>query len=234
MKLNILSAGAAKGLVTALQSQFGDDTGAAIEGDFGAVGAMREKFLAGEPCDVLILTAAHIDALTQQGHLVAGSGAPLGRVRTGVAVRAGQPLPAVSDASSLAASLKAAVKGVYIPDPVRSTAGIHFVSILEKLGIRGDVEPHLKPYPNGAMAMRGLAQSSDVPSIGCTQITEIKYTEGVTLVGPLPDEFGLATVYSVAVCGRTTQPDLARRLADLLTGKASESLRAAGGFEFQS
>jgi molybdate transport system substrate-binding protein len=234
MKLNILSAGAAKGLVTALQSQFGDDTGAAIEGDFGAVGAMREKFLAGEPCDVLILTAAHIDALTQQGHLVAGSGGPLGRVRTGVAVRAGQPLPAVSDASSLAASLKAAVKGVYIPDPVRSTAGIHFVSILEKLGIRGDVEPPLTPAPTGAMAMRGLAQSSDVPSIGCTQITEIKYTEGVTLVGPLPDEFGLATVYSVAVCGRTTQPDLARRLADLLTGKASESLRAAGGFEFQS
>ncbi|HEX5463423.1 MAG TPA: substrate-binding domain-containing protein, partial [Burkholderiales bacterium] len=136
MKLNILSAGAAKGLVTALEPQFRADTEATIEGNFGAVGAMREKFLAGDPCDVIILTAAQIDALTQQGHLVAGSGAPLGRVRTGIAVRAGQPLPAVSDASSLAASLKAAVKGVYIPDPVRSTAGIHFVGVLEKLGIR--------------------------------------------------------------------------------------------------
>jgi molybdate transport system substrate-binding protein len=231
MKLKILSAGAAKGLVTALQPQFNADAGATIEGDFGAVGAMREKFLSGEPCDVIILTAAQIDALTQQGHLLAGSGGPLGRVSTGVAVRSGQPLPEIADAAALGASLKAAVKGVYIPDPVRSTAGIHFVKVLDQLGVRGDVEPHIKPYPNGATAMRALAQSTDAPAIGCTQITEIKYTDGVTLVGALPEAFGLTTVYSVAVCSKTAQPDLARRLASLLTGEASASLRTAGGFE---
>ena len=48
--------------------------------------------------------------------------------------------------------------------------------------------------------MRELAGASDASPLGCTQISEILYTPGVTLVGPLPTEFDLATVYSVAVC----------------------------------
>ena len=70
-----------------------------------------------------------------------------------------------------------------------------------------------------------------VSPIGCTQISEIKYTEGVTLVGPLPHEFELATVYSVAVSADTQQPELARRFARLLCGSEADSVRAEAGFE---
>ena len=231
MELRILSGGAAQGVVGALQQSFAADTGAVIQGTFGAVGAMKAKLLAGAPCDAVILTAALIEELTRSGHLLAGSAAPLGRVRTGIAVRAGEPLPMITDRDSLRASLTQA-RGIYFPDPDRATAGIHFVNVLKQLGIHDEVLPRLRPFPNGATAMRALAQSAEAKQIGCTQITEIKYTEGVTLVGPLPKEFELATVYSAAVCSGSAQPETAAALIELLSGARSAALRSAGGFEF--
>ena len=127
--------------------------------------------------------------------------APLGRVATGVAVRAGEPLPDIADGAALARALRAAT-GILFPDPARATAGIHFANVLKRLGVYAEVEARLATFPNGATAMRELAQAARPGLLGCTQITEIKYTPGVTLVGPLPGDYALSTVYSVAVCTR--------------------------------
>jgi len=230
IRLPFLSAGAAKGLVTALAGTFAAETGVEATGAFGAVGAMKEKLAAGEPCDVIILTAAMIAALEASGDVAPGTAAPLGRVRTGIAVRAGDPAPAIGDAAALARALVAA-PAIYLPDPQRATAGIHFVDVLKRLGIHAGVESRLRPYPNGAAAMRELAEAPDAGCIGCTQISEILYTPGVTLVGPLPAGFELATVYAVAVCARARHPELARQFAALVAGLDSRALRAQGGFE---
>ncbi len=48
MQLALLSGGAAQGLVAALAAQFKAETGCDIAGTFGAVGAMRDKLIAGE------------------------------------------------------------------------------------------------------------------------------------------------------------------------------------------
>lgn len=228
--LRILSAGAVKGLVTDVQAVFKVDTGADIEGTFSAVGAIQDKFLANEPCDVLILSQKLLDGLHARGNLLAGAIAPLGTVRTGIAVRAGMTLPDISSALSFGDALKAS-DAIYIPDPELSTAGIFFVSILRQLGIHGDVERYLRPHPNGATAMRHLAQSADVRPIGCTQITEIKYTPGITLVGPLPKEHDLSTVYSAVVSSKSAQPELAHQLVALLSGSRTRTMRSEAGFE---
>ena len=55
--LNILSGGAAHGLVKSLASAFKAKTGLDIEGEFGAVGAMVGKLRGGLPTDIVILTA---------------------------------------------------------------------------------------------------------------------------------------------------------------------------------
>jgi molybdate transport system substrate-binding protein len=230
MDLNVLSAGAAKGLVTALQQKFSTETGVDIRGSFGAVGGIHEKILAGEACDVIVLTAALIDELIQSGHVLAGSGVPLGHVKTGIAARTGQPAPAIEDRASLTISLRAA-KEIYVSDMQRSTAGAHFAKVLRQLGIYEEVEPRIRAFPNGAIAMAALAKTDELPAIGCTQSTEIIHTEGVTLIGQLPQEFELATLYSVAISATTAQPEQARRLIELLTAPHSEALRAAGGFE---
>ncbi|HXE89190.1 MAG TPA: substrate-binding domain-containing protein, partial [Hyphomicrobiaceae bacterium] len=73
MKLVVLSGGAAEGLVAALAPSFEAEAGCEIDGTFGAVGAMRDRLLAGAPADVLILSRALIDELARQGHAVPGS-----------------------------------------------------------------------------------------------------------------------------------------------------------------
>jgi len=68
-------------------------------------------------------------------------------------------------------------------------------------------------------------------AIGCTQITEILYTEGVRLVGALPAEFELATVYAAAPTIRAADSMLSRRFIELLAGPASRLVREQGGFD---
>src|SRR5262245_6706016 len=193
MQLRLLSGGAAQGLVEALTPRFTAETGYDIAGSFGAVGSMREKLLAGEPADLVLLTSAIIAELVRHGQVVAGSVSDIGSVPTAVAVRAGDPLPAIDTPDRLHAALLAA-DAIYFPDPELATAGIHFAKVLGELGIAGEVlAAKARSHPNGATAMRALASSRAQRPLGCTQATEIRNTSGLTLLGPLPAPFELTT-----------------------------------------
>lgn len=230
MALHILSGGAAKGVVAALEPAFTAQTGMPLAGTYGAVGIMQDQLQAGAPCDVIILTAAMIAALERDGRVVPDSAVALGRVKTGIAVREGADLPDVSTPEALRTALLGA-KGIYFPDPERATAGIHFVNVLKQLGIFDQVSAALRPFPNGATAMRHLGESSEPGLIGCTQVTEILYTPNVRLVAPLPTQFELATVYTAAVCTGAAEPGLAQLLVTLLGGDSTRAVRQQGGFE---
>lgn len=228
--IHLLCAGAAQGLVTALQQRLMDEHGAGTNGRFGAVGAMKEAFEAGEPCDVFVSSDAIVSDLITAGQLRAESRAPLGRVRTGVAVRAGSPHPAVDTPQALAAALRAA-DAVHLPDPQRATAGIHFAKVLRELGLDEELKARLRTFPNGATAMRELAASPAARPIGCTQVTEIVFTAGVDLVGPLPPQFELATLYTAAVPARCERLALATRFIDMMASAETAALRRQCGFD---
>jgi molybdate transport system substrate-binding protein len=228
--LHILSAGAAKGLIQALQPAFEARHGCRIEGRFGAVGAMQEALLAGEPCDLMVLSDRLVDALVAQGRLQGDARAALGLVRTGVAVPRGSPHPDVSSAEGLRTALLAA-EAVYFPDPQRATAGIHFARVMDELGVHHKLQPRLRSFPNGAAAMEALAAAGPARAIGCTQVTEIRYTEGVELVDVLPARFELATLYSAALVSGAPGAALAAELLATLTAPEHRALREAGGFE---
>ena len=147
--VRVLSGGAAQGLVEALRPSFEATTGAAIEGIFGAVGAMQARLLAGEPADVMILSRALIDGLARDGQVLALSAKDIGAVQTAVAVRSSDSPPAVGSAAELRAALLAA-DSIHFPDPEQSTAGIHFAKVLKDLGIWDEVAE-----PAAAGAQRG-------------------------------------------------------------------------------
>ena len=241
--LSLLCAGAAKGLVLALQAPFFAATGARIDARFGAVGAMKDALLSSAtsatsvnrasphvPCDVFLATQNMVDALCVSGHLNASQSNDLGCVRTGIAVKRGELTPDVSSAAALKAAPLAASQ-IYFPDPERATAGIHFAKVVRELGIYDEVSARFKTYPNGATAMAAMALADEHNAIGCTQVTEINYTEGATLVAALPAEFELATVYTAVVCTGSLQSALAAQFVALLGGAESAALRVAGGFE---
>ena len=227
--LPLLSGGAAQGLVGALAPDFERDAGCRIEGAFGAVGAMAAKLRSGAPADVVILTATLIAELAREGHVDAASVIDLGTVATGVAVRAADAAPAIHDKAALAEALRAADE-VYFPDPQLATAGIHFASVLRSLAIADEFAARLRPFPNGATAMRELAASRAARPIGCTQVTEILSTPGVKLVGPLPPGAELVTVYTAAVASRAASPEQARDFVALLASDGTREARARAGF----
>lgn len=231
MNINLLSGGAASAVVKGVQAAFEKETGCTVHGSFSAVGMMREQLVSGAPCDLVILTRPLIDELVASGHVVAGSARSLGRVKTGVAVKAGEAHPAVDSREALTAALRAA-RGIYFPDPDKATAGIHFMNVLKALGLDQALNTAFRVYPNGATAMQAMADSDEPGLIGCTQVTEINYTPGVDLVANLPTEFELATDYTLGLCTQAQQPELAQKLAALLTGPASAAMRQKGGFEF--
>ncbi len=227
----VLSGGAAAAVFQAVQAEYEKVTGTPIHATFSAVGQMRDKLIAGEACDVVILTQPLIAQLIASGHVVAGSARSLGHVKTGVAVRSGDAHPSVKTRAELQAAFNAA-QGIYFPDPEKATAGIHVMNVLKSLGLDQSLSHQFRVYPNGATAMRAMAESREANLIGATQVTEINYTEGVDLVDVLPPEFELITDYTLGICSQSHHPEQAQLLADLLTGPASEAVRRLGGFEF--
>jgi molybdate transport system substrate-binding protein len=227
--LNILSGGAAQGLVASLAPTFKAMTGFDIAGEFGAVGAMADKLRGGTRADVVILTAAIISKLAAENRVASHSIANIGVVETAIAVRAGDPLVTANDTASLRSAFLAA-DAIFIPDTEASTAGIHVAKVLNQLGIGDIVAARLKTFPNGATAMRHLAESDAIRPLGCTQSTEIIATQGVILSGSLPRGYDLATMYVAAVTTRAAAGRDAQILIELLTAADQSELRERAGF----
>lgn len=228
--ISVLCAGASQGLFKRCEALFRETLQVQVSGRFGAVGAMKEAFLAGEPCDLMVLTEAMVREMTAGGLLTVSGAAPIGKVRTGIAVPKDRALPDVQTPEALARALSAA-QSIWIPDTERSTAGQHFARLTSDLGLADAIKSKLRMFPNGATAMREMAASGEPGAIGCTQISEILFTAGVRLVGPLPKRFELATVYTAAISHRAIYPELSARVIALMVGAAAAHLRADCGFE---
>jgi molybdate transport system substrate-binding protein len=228
--LRLLSAGAAQHLANCLAPRLRAATGAELRGTFMPVGALRETFLAGEACDVVVTTPAMLEEFAREGSVAPGGIAIIGRVHTAIAVRRGDAAPAIDTPERLGAAVSSAPR-IFLPDPQRATAGIHFVKILRALGLYEALGARLSAHPNGAAAMAALASTAEAGCLGCTQATEILNAPGVTLVGPLPAPLDLATVYAAAASASASDPDLARRFLALLCGPEGAELRHAAGFE---
>lgn len=226
--LRILSGGALNGIVTRLQSAFEKQHDCKIAGTYGAVGAMKDKLLAGAPCDLVILSQKLIDELAAAGR-IAGTPQAVGLVKTGIALKDKHAPVSVSSPEKLKALLQAA-PAIFFPDPAKATAGIHFFKVLQALGLADDAS-RLRTYPNGAMAMAALAQAPEADAVGCTQVTEILITPGVRLNGLLPPPHELATTYTGAVVRNAQEPELAQALLDALTAPEAAEARKKSGFE---
>ncbi|MEO6985793.1 MAG: substrate-binding domain-containing protein [Paralcaligenes sp.] len=229
MDLCLLSGGAAFGLVSHIRKDFESRNSCCITGEFGAVGIMKDKLLAGEQCDVIILSRKLIDELVQKGKLTGQSPRDLGVVSTGTAVIAGQTRPTLTDEASLIKALLAA-SGIYVPHMSKSTAGIHMKTVFERLGVFDRIKERIQEFPNGATAMKAMASNAVPNSLGCTQLTEIMATPGVTVVAPLPQSCALDTVYTAAISSVSAQVDLARALIDSLCDASLDAFKRNNGF----
>jgi len=228
-ELNILSGGAAHGLVASLALAFKARTGFEIKGGFGAVGGMADKLRQGVTADIIILTSALVAKLAEERLVVPSSIKDVGLVETALAVRSADPKVSAKTSDELRVAFLAA-DAIFVPDTRTSTAGIHVAKVLAQLGIADEVALRLKIHPNGATAMRELAACGAKHPIGCTQSTEIISTKGVMLSGSLPPGCELSTMYTAALATRAANAGPARVLIDLLRHADQRELRQRAGF----
>ena len=222
--LRVVSAGAARELVSRLSGEF---TGCAVTATFGPVGVVRAAVRSGDGADVVITSAREMASLVADGLVAKGAATDLGAVSTALAVRERDAAP---DLAAGFESVLAAADAVFCPDLERSTAGAHVWSVLQRMGVADSMWPRLRVFPHGAAAMAALAVSTAAAPVGCTQLTEILATPGVRAVGEVPAPWALRTVYQVAPLGGAAEPDLAARFAAMLAGTGQQDLRASSGF----
>jgi len=229
-EIKVLSGGAVKAAVTELAEAFSRDTGHTVTFTFATTGAAMQKLAAGERTDVMILTEEAIESLAGKGMVVPGTRTDVARVGIGVAVREGAARPDISNPEAFKRALLAARSVAYM-DPARGgTSGIHFVKVLEQLGIAAEVRPKSVLVASGYAAetiVRGEAE------IVIHQISEILPVKGVTLIGPLPRELQKITIYSAGLAAAAAFPEAARAFIAFLARPAAKDTFAAVGMDYR-
>jgi len=227
--LKIYGAGATQSLVDAVtRAIYGDEQ--SVDASFGPVGAIADAIRQRVATDIIVLTKSVVSQLAAEG-LVAGSSiVSLGEVRAGIAVRDADPDPVITGNADLQATLLGA-NAVFLPDPVKSTSGSHFMRVLGALGIREAIEPKLEIFSSGVAAMTAMAAAQEPGiAIGFTQASEIMATPGIRLAGFLPGEFNLTTDYVAAVSTASENSPSAIAYLRYLSGMDSADIRVHAGF----
>jgi molybdate transport system substrate-binding protein len=227
--LRVLAAGATESTLRAVAAEYESRSGRSLQLTYGAVGQLRDRLVAGEDADLLIVTPAIIEQLEKKALLRPGSRVDLGRVGGGLAVRGGAPRPPVGTSEELKQALLAADE-IYVADPATATAGAYFLTVAERLGIAQEVRPKLRSAPGGKEAMRRMAEATG-RAIGATQISEILSVSEVTLVAPYPGELQRITVYSGAIPARAKSPEAAQDLLRFLTSDPVQARFRNAGFD---
>jgi molybdate transport system substrate-binding protein len=180
----------------------------------GGVDAAR-RVRAGEAFDVVFLASDAIDALMADGWLQAGSRVDLVRSEVSVAVRDGTPEPRLADAADVRAAVLAAPTVGYSTGP----SGTQLLRQLDAWGLRETLGDRLVQAPPGIPVARLLAEGT--VALGFQQTSELIHTPGVRVVGALPPDCAISTVFSGAV-GSHAQD--AAGAAALLAWLASDAL----------
>jgi molybdate transport system substrate-binding protein len=229
-ELKVFSAGAVRAIVTELAQAFQRETGHTVTLSFGTVGVTRGRLASAEPVDVVIMTDVAIDDVAKQGAVVAGTRADLARTGMGLGVREGAPKPDIATSESFKQALLAAKSLVYVDPAQGATSGIHFASVLDRLGIAAAVKSKTHLVPGGYPAEKVATGEVEVV---VHQISEIVPVKGVVLVGPLPADLQKVTVYSAGLAARSAAPDIARAFIAFLTRPAFKAKFAAAGLDYR-
>jgi molybdate transport system substrate-binding protein len=230
-EIKVLSAGAMKAMVSELGAEFTRETGHTLAMTSGTVGQLRDRLLAGEAADVVVMSDSAIDQLIGQGHLVRGSRIDIARTGIGVAVRDGAPKPDIATPEAFRQALLSAKSIAYVDPASGATSGIYFASLLQRLGIADAVKGKTVLRQGGGYVAELVARGE--AELAVHQISEIVPVKGATLVGPLPRELQKVTVYSAALPTRAAATEPAKAFVEFMARPAFKTRLAAAGLDYK-
>jgi molybdate transport system substrate-binding protein len=208
---------------SAIVPKFEAETGCKVKIDWLPTTLIMQKVPAGEVADILVLVRSAMDQLVEQGFADASTRAELVHSRVGLAVRAGAPHPDISTMDAFRDALLAARSVVYSR---AGASGIHFETVLEKLGIADEVRARATVIPAGFTAEKLVTGEAD---LAIQQVSELMVVPGIEIVGRFPDAVQTVTSFSAALMPNARNEELARAfMASLQTPEAVQAYRAGG------
>src|ERR1700724_2373883 len=130
-----------------LFSDFTRTTGHAVTPTYGTVGAISDRFKAGEAADVLVLSPAALTALGDA--LVPGSTTAIACAGLAVCIRDGAAAPDLATPEALKSALLAARCISYSDPTAGGSAAAYFAKLLERLGVASAVHAQAALRRNG-------------------------------------------------------------------------------------
>ena len=179
----------------------------------------------GEAFDFVVLAADVIDQLAAGGRVDPGSRTDLARSAVAIAVAAGATRPDVSSGSAVRDAVLRARSIGYSTGP----SGAHLVRLFERWGIADAIAPRIVQAPPGLPAGTLVARG-DV-ELGFQQLSELMHLPGIDVIGLLPPEIQVATVFSAAVCTVSNCPAAAEALLSFLASPQADATKRRHGME---
>jgi molybdate transport system substrate-binding protein len=226
--IRVMTGGAPKEVLGVLTPEFEKVTGHKLHFTYIVISAMQQKLAAGEAPDMVLMPVPAIEARVKEGLFRGDTWARLGTVRVALIVREGAAKP---DISSLEAFKQAMLdaKAVVHSNPAATPSGGHLAKVWEQLGIADAMKPKVtfKNALDGGVAALATGEAE----IGLYPLSEVVAEKGVTVVGLIPKEVQLNTVYGAAVLTANASPDPAAAFVKFLADPAHAKHWKDGGFE---
>ena len=202
--IRVMSGGAPKEIFLQLTPQFEWQSGHKVEFVFAVMSALRDKLASGDNADVLVMPTNILDGYQQSGVVRARGRAILGLVSVNAVVRTGAPKPDLSTTEKVKQAILNS-RAITHATPGATPSGTHMGKLIEQLGIADSMKGKIIHRP----ALEGGVQlvASGEAEIGFYPKSEVVNTDGLTVVGPLPAEIQLTTIYGAAVTAGSAAPD---------------------------
>ena len=179
----------------------------------------------GEVFDFVVLAADAIEQLAAGGRVKLGSRTDLVRSPVAIAVTAGATRPDVSTEAAVRDAVLRARSIGYSTGP----SGAHVVRLFERWGIADVISPRIVQAPAG-VPVGALLARGDV-ALGFQQLSELMHMTGIDVVGPLPPEIQVATVFSAAICTASSAPAATKALLTFLASPETDAAKRRHGME---
>lgn len=223
-ELNILTSGSTYPAEKKLGEDFTKKTGTTLAFQQGATGMMVAKLKSGAPADVIVLSAAAMDALDKEGALLKGSKALIGSSALGMGVAKDAARPDISTPEKFRAALLAA-KAVLVGDPARGgTSSIPIDKVLKRPEFAGVKTKIVNKAPTAA-----LAQGEG--DVALELVGDILAEKDIQLVGAFPDAYNTNLPYAAAIPDKSTQAEAARAFIKMLTNRDASIIWHRTGIE---
>jgi molybdate transport system substrate-binding protein len=229
MELQVTAAGAYEHVLNDLAPVFTRDVGIPVRLTVANAAGVIKNLEAKDPVDVVLTSAAGIAHLVAAGLADASTQAEIARVRLGIAVRPGLPLPDLGTAAAVRAALLSATRVAFIDPKGGGTSGPFIAKLFERLEIARQMNEGGVLSKTGKDVVRAVA--SGEATLGLTQATELIGATGVQFAGYLAPEVQVVSIYSGAVSTFADAPDAARTFIQFLKSPASTERFAHAGWD---